>query len=286
MILGNTNFVDFATGESFKMSGVTHLLAISGMNVAIIAVGFIFILQFFVNRKLAYIITSVIVILYVSVAGFGASILRAGIMFIIFSYFKAFSTEKEFLEVVVLSAFVVLVYNPFYIQNAGFWLSYMAVAGIYFFTEPLRRPFSFLGKRLPEILSVTLAANIATMPVLLFCFKGVSIISPLANLIIIPVFDILTYALFIDFIFVMIGLPLVSFPIEWLISVLWKFSQKTAEVLSLLPFSYQTFQEFPFLALIIFYAVIAVLFFAIPAFRYRMRLKKFKDYQKKRALSA
>lgn len=274
MILGNTNFVDYETGQSFRMTGVTHLLAISGMNVAIIAAGFVMLFGLFMKRKHSYLAACAVVILYVAAAGFGASIMRAGVMFVIFSLLKQRGAESEFLEAVVLSAFLVLVYNPFYVLNAGFWLSYTAVIGIYFFTEPLRRPFQVLGKPVSEILAVTLAANLATMPILLYSFHGVSVISPLANLIIIPVFNLLTYLLFIDFILVITGIPFIGAPLEWLISLLWKFSQKTADLLSLLSFSYQTVPVFTAPMLIGLYALTGLIFFGIPYFQYQKRLNR------------
>ncbi len=276
MILANTNFVDFSTNETFKMTGVTHLLAISGLNVAIVGIGIVYLLKLFMKERSAYGIASLVIIAYVAVAGFGASIMRAGLMFLIYNSLKMTGRITEFMDILLISAFVVLLFNPEYIINAGFWLSYSAVAGIYFFTDSIRNYLSFTGKHISEILAVTISANISTMPILLYFFKGISIISPAANLIIIPAFNLLTYLLFIEFIFIAVGFNYLNPVLEFFIGFLWNFSQKAAEILSFVPFSYQTLPSFPIFYLIILYIIILIIFFVIPKIKYYKKINYLK----------
>ncbi len=273
MILANTNFVDFSTAQTFKMTGVVHLLAISGLNVAIIAIGILFILKKFMKNHPAYLITTVIIILYIALAGFGASIMRAGLMFIIYNIFKLSGRDTDFFDIILASFIIVLTYNPLFIINPGFWLSYTAVIGIYFFIEIIKKCFLFSGKFISEMISVTLSANISTMPVLLYCFKGVSIISPIANLIIVPAFNLLTYLLFVEFIFLITGFTILNPALEFIIMILWRFSQKSAEILSFVPMAYQTVKTFTLTDLAAAYILIAGVFFILPKIRYYFTLK-------------
>jgi ComEC/Rec2-related protein len=274
MILANTNFMPYAASESFKMTGLTHLLAISGLNVAIISLCVVFLLKKIIPERWAYGAAFIVVLSYVALAGFGASILRAGIMFLIYNGLRMTGRNVEFVDVVLVSALIVLLFSPPLIGNAGFWLSYTAVLGLYFFAEIFKKLFLFTGKIASEILSATLAASIATLPILLYYFKSTSIVSPLANLLVIWPFNFITFGLFIEFLLVISGLSFIAKPIEWCIIMLWKFSLLAADSLSQIPFAYQTIPAFSEWALFSSYAVLTALFFGIPGLSYYLSRRK------------
>ncbi len=154
---------DFA--DNLRTTGVFHVIAASGMNVTLIG-GFISsFLAFFLKRQIAIALSIVGIIFYAALAGFEPSIIRASIMGIL--VFSAQIMGRQTMAVIglFLAGFAMLFISPGLISDIGFQLSFTATAGILFI------------KRLPS----TVAAQIATLPILLANFGTYSIYSVLVN---------------------------------------------------------------------------------------------------------
>lgn len=239
MLTGNARYMDYASSETFRMTGLTHLLAVSGLNVAIIGAGMLVLLSLLLPLRAASIISVLAVVIYTAACGFEPSALRAGLMFSVFVLTRAFGRPISLLDAMVWSSAFTLAINPLDAQSLGFWLSYMAVLGLYFLSPVISGYLSFLPRILSDSLSVTLAANLATLPLLLVFFQGVSLISPLSNLLVLPLFNFLTVGLFLEFGSLAAGLDAFSGPLGFLNGALWFVCRFIADILSFVPGAYR-----------------------------------------------
>jgi len=192
--------------QSFSKTGVTHVLAVSGMNVAIIYVVLDFFLRF-LNRKRWGILIQTILILagvwgYAFITGLSASVLRAAAMFSFIMIGKSLNRNSNIYNTLAASAFVLLCYNPSLVYDVGFQLSYAAVFSIVYFHPFLYglRYFKFwIADQIWLMLTVSMAAQIGTIPFLLHYFHQFPTWFLLANLMVIPLVTIILYLSFIVF---------------------------------------------------------------------------------------
>ncbi|MBD3311292.1 MAG: DUF4131 domain-containing protein [Candidatus Magasanikbacteria bacterium] len=181
--------------ELFSRTGVTHIVAISGYNITIIATIFITIcLNLYIPRKKAFWVISVGIILFVLFAGASASVVRAGIMGIIVLLAKQVGRMSGVGNVMILTCVLMCFQNPFVlIWDAGFQLSFISTLGLVYLTPSIEKYFI----RVPEFLSLreslvsTLSAITATLPLILFQFGRLSVVAPIVNILILWILPIL-----------------------------------------------------------------------------------------------
>jgi len=209
--------------DKFNVTGTRHITAVSGMNITIISaliLNLFLLLGFW--RKQAFYFSITFIIFYVSIIGAPSSALRAGIMGILFLIAQYFGRYSNGAKMIIFSAVVMLLFNPLLlILDVGFQLSFLAILGLVYL-QPI---FSDWLEKVPNIfeikytLSATLAAQCFTLPVLIYNFGRISLISPLVNLFIVP---LITTVTILGFILAFIGLTSIplgiafSFPV-WLI---------------------------------------------------------------------
>jgi competence protein ComEC len=179
--------------DILRDGGVVHVIAASGMNVSMVAGSLFFITVRFMRRRMALLVSMIGLLIYVCIAGFEASIIRAAIMSSI--AFAAGITGRKRLPLytLFLTALFMLFINPTWITDVGFQLSFMATAGIL----TLKPIFDLLFERIvsnsigagrlgsiSDDLNTTLAATLATVPILLTNFGSVNLLSILINMLV------------------------------------------------------------------------------------------------------
>ncbi|MCD8165584.1 MAG: ComEC family competence protein [Bacteroides sp.] len=191
--------------ESYSVAGGSHILALSGLHIGVIAAVSSFLLSFPVSFRYAGALKKIIVLLllwgYALVAGMSPSIVRAVIMFSIvtLSYYPWYPHFA--LNTLGATAFGMLVYRPFYLFDVGFQLSFAAVAAILLLYPRLEKCIqssSRIIRYLWSLIAVSLAAQIGTLPLILFYFSRFSSYFLLTNLLIVLPASCLLY-LFILF---------------------------------------------------------------------------------------
>ena len=208
--------------DKFNNTGTRHITAVSGMNITIISalvLNLFLLLGFW--RKQAFYFSIIFIIFYVSIIGAPSSGLRAGIMGILFLTAQYFGRYSNGARMIIFSAVIMLLFNPLLlILDVGFQLSFLAILGLVYlqpiFSDWLERISIF---EIRYTLSATLAAQCFTLPILIYNFGRISLISPLINLFIVPLITIVTILGFILAFIGLISTPLgiaFSFPI-WLI---------------------------------------------------------------------
>lgn len=165
--------------QSLVKTGTLHIVAASGFNVMVVGGALMAILSRLLGRGVGIGAGVAGIWLYVVLAGGSASVVRAGVMgsLTLMAYYWGRPTEAK--RLLWVAAGVMLVFNPLYIVDIGFQLSVAATVGLLYFSP---RVNSWLG----EYLYPTLAASVATAPIIWYHFGRLSLISPLVNLLVLP----------------------------------------------------------------------------------------------------
>lgn len=206
MLLGDTQGIDEETYTAFKDTGMAHVLAVSGLNAAIL-IGFIyFILKLLkVGRTPRLISALVFVAAYTCVTGLTPSIVRAAIMSCAVLLGTHFGRQNDTLNYLSLAFIVSLILRPLDLFAAGFQLSFAAVFGMLTIGSQARRfwdkAFKKRLRRTGNALSASIGATAGTMPVLAASFNRLSTIGIFINLVIIPLASAATVLVFIAALF-------------------------------------------------------------------------------------
>jgi competence protein ComEC len=192
-VLGEGERIDAGTVEDFRRSGLSHLLAVSGQNVALLALlamPLLAALGMPLRTRLVWIVAAIVV--YVPLAGAGPSILRAGTMGVLSLLATLAGRRASRLYGLAVAAVVTLAIDPHVGADVGWQLSFAAVLGILALAPPLRAALaSRIGARgwpgaLAEGTAMTIAATLATAPLIAFHFGAVSTTTLVANLLALP----------------------------------------------------------------------------------------------------
>lgn len=232
LVVGARKGIPEGITEDFRRTGTTHILAVSGMNVSIVS-GFIFLLLrlCFIPRRLNALLSLFFIGIYVLLSGCNAPVARAGIMGAILMFGLFLEKESELANSLAIAFFILLFVNPGNLWACDFQLSFLSVLGIFLFgpgftnecliDEHGRRERPSVWRRIGrfylDILRVTLAAMIATWPLLVYYFRLFSPVSFPANMLILPFMNFATFAGFLIlpvlFIFERAGVLLAFFPL-------------------------------------------------------------------------
>ncbi|MDR3187861.1 MAG: ComEC family competence protein [Prevotellaceae bacterium] len=224
LTLGDKSLLDSDLRQSYAAAGAMHILAVSGLHVGIISMILSFILQFMDKRKYGRLARGAIVLLciwsYALVAGLSPSVQRASIMFTVLTVGGMFSRTTNSYNTLTFSAFLICVFDPLSLFDAGFQLSYAAVLTILFFQPYIYRLLHFkrwLPNAIWSLTAVSLAANIGTFPISIYLFHQFPTYFLLTNLLAnIPTMAIMGgFLLTLPFTFI----PALS-PVGWLLATL------------------------------------------------------------------
>ena len=223
--------------EKFNLTGTRHIAAVSGMNITIISfliLNFLLFLGFW--RHQAFYISIVLIILYVLAIGAPPPGVRAAIMGILFLTAQHLGRSSSGIRPIVFSATLVLFFNPLLlVSDIGFQLSFLAILGLSYLQTPF---FKFL-KKVPSIfeirysLAATLAAQVFTLPILIYNFGQIPLAGPVANIFIVPLLSFITILGFVLAITGTISLSLAmifSFPVWFLLTYIFKIVEFFAEI--------------------------------------------------------
>ncbi len=189
LILGYRADLSQETIQSFSVTGTIHALSVSGAHVAIIYI-FLNYLFFFLNNKtvLKYIKLALIIILlwlYTFLTGFSPPALRAVIMITLIILASNLNRTSNILNIMAFSAWILLIYNPYYLLDVGFQLSYFAVLGLILLQPIITNLFFFKTKifnKLWELCAMSFSAQLATLPLSIYYFHQFPVYFLLGNL--------------------------------------------------------------------------------------------------------
>ena len=202
ILLGDTGDISEETLNNFSDSNILHILSVSGMHISYIIIASNFIFNKLIGKHYSKIITTLVILIYICMVNFTPSVVRAGVTGIIFILSNFFYRKNDVWESLALSLLVILIYNPFLIQNIGLELSFAGTIGIIIFQKTLKKWIrnyldlknrkairknekilksimklinSKIGELTLDAIIVTISATLTITPILLITFHKVSI---------------------------------------------------------------------------------------------------------------
>ncbi len=204
VILNDLEGLEDADRIAYRRSGLTHLLAISGVNVAIMALLFRLLLAPLpLPRAARELGAAAAVAVYIAGIGAPPSALRAGIMAIAVFIARARGRTSDTLNILFGAAFLTLLIDPIALYDPGFQLSYAATVGLILWTRPLQAVLPSRPRLLGPLVAGSVAAQALTLPIVAWHFAELAPIGFVANLAAIPLFALL----FPLTVLALIGLP-------------------------------------------------------------------------------
>lgn len=176
IVLGDKSMLSDETRNSFMNTGAMHVLAVSGLHIGLILYLLLFVTERFskfISRKSALIAILVFLWIYALVTGMSPSVIRAVFMFSMLSISQLVSRDYDPINILFFTAFCLLIYDPLYIYDIGFQLSYLAMLGIFLFYEKIDKLVVVKNSILNKIwqgTAIGLAAQIMTTPLSLYYF--------------------------------------------------------------------------------------------------------------------
>ena len=218
IILADRTEMDRETVEDFSKSGLVHILAISGSHMAIIFWLILLLLKpiFPANfRNVPIVISLIFIWLFAIFIDFGSSVIRSCIMITAYYFYVLLQRKPDLLHAMAISGLAILIFDTNQLFDVGFQLSFIAVFGIFWLNEPilkyLPKPKNNVQNFLVNVISISIAAQVATLPLVIYYFHQYSLISVIANLVVIPFSEvIIVFALLMT---ILLGF---GFDISWL----------------------------------------------------------------------
>ena len=188
IVLGERASVSPDLAYAFAVSGTTHLLAISGFNMTLVGTAVALALRGRARPTTRAVATVAAIVAYSVLVGLGPSVMRAALMASVASVGLASGRRAATANALCVAVTAMLFADPAAIADLGFLLSAAATAGLVLWQAPLSERFAVLPGALREGLATTLAASAPTLPVVAAAFGRVSLVSPVANLVAVPLF--------------------------------------------------------------------------------------------------
>lgn len=195
IVLGTKNSLEKGFLEKLRGTGTLHIVVASGTNISIFAGGLLYLLisTFKTHRKLAVIVSLIFIWVYIFFIGFQPPIVRAGIMASIAFAAQILGREGEGIRALIFSAVVMVLSVPQWIFDLGFQLSFLATAGIILMGSRIAERLGGFGRLgrfgegIRETLAMTLAAQVAVLPLIYYKFGSFPLLSPLVNVLVVPI---------------------------------------------------------------------------------------------------
>ncbi|MET3035223.1 ComEC/Rec2 family competence protein [Chryseobacterium sp. NRRL B-14859] len=209
IILADRTEIDPDTIQDFNRSGLIHFLAISGTHIVVIFGMFYFILRRFIPlsyRRYTIIVSLVFIWLFAGLIGFGNSVLRSCIMLSVYFVYVILQRKPDLLHSLGLSALIILILDTQQLFDVGFQLSFVAVLGIFWMNQPLLKYFpvqdNYFKKLIFNTITISLSAQLSTLPLVLYYFHQFSLVSIVANCIIVPFSEVIIVFSFLMTVFI------------------------------------------------------------------------------------
>ena len=275
LVLGYDDEIDQPLMTAYSHTGTLHVLSVSGLHVGIIYLMLSYLLAF-LDRKLLLKWLKVLLVLvvlwfFVLLAGFSAPAVRAVLMFSLILVGKTLFEHVEVTNIVFAAAFFSLCYNPFWLADVGFQLSYLAVLGIIILYPRFYNMFTFsssLADKIWALCSVSIAAQIATLPLTLYYFHQLPVLFLLTNLVLIPASTLIMYGGML--ILLLSKIPVICGALVWVTGFAVKAMNATTLFFDSLPFCVIDNINLSLVNMILMYVLIIVLYVAFDRRSFRV----------------
>lgn len=199
LVLGEKRLLDKSIQNDYSATGASHILAVSGLHVGVVFFIFTWVLKWILRsmkwEKLRIVISLLFLWIYTFITGLSPSVVRASTMLTLAAFSTILHKHSSIYNTLFASAFLMLLYNPNYLYDISFQLSYLALLSILLFQNRIYRiaEFRSIPDKIWSLLSVSLAAQIGTLPLTLYCFKQFSNYFWFSGLIVVPLSGVIIY---------------------------------------------------------------------------------------------
>ena len=253
-ILGS-NDLDYDVKDSYRLNGISHLFAISGMHITLFTTIILFILnKIRKNKYLNFIIVSLFLFIYTFIASFAPSVVRASLLFVFINIKKVLNINISNFRILLLICYLLLLYNIYYIYNSGFLYSFLISGFLIYESQKLNKYNNYFI----QIFMISIYSFIISLPITINLNNQVNLLTPFLNVLFVPIISLIIFP-FCILNFIFLKLDNLNF---LLISILEKFSILFSKI-KFLTITLKSINIF----FIIFYIIL--IFFILKKFNYK-----------------
>lgn len=192
ILFGDTDNISYSTIRDFNLSGISHILSVSGVHIAIItalALGIFELLR--VPAKLSRISVLFFLLAFCAIVGFTPPVVRSALMASMLAVSKVGYRYIDGVDSLAIAAVIILIFSPYCVVDMSFLLSFFSTLGILLFSQPIskrlnRGRISPISKIASESIGISISALVFTTPLLAIAFGVIVVVSPIVNLCILP----------------------------------------------------------------------------------------------------
>ena len=260
IILGKSSYLEEDNLTIYREMGLAHILAVSGLHIGLIA-GFIFFVlsNIGIKRRANILLILTIIWTYGYLIDFPPSILRANIMFSILFYSQLIHQPYDSINTLSLAAFILLIINPYYLFNIGFQLSFAATFSMIILSPRIREWFYPYQNKLADTLASLFAVHIGLLPIQSYYFNSISLLSILANILIVPLLSLCLILAFLMIIF-LYTVPIINIGLGYILNIGLSVQFKIIYILDSIPLNTIRLSSPEFITIVGFYIMIFIIF--------------------------
>ncbi|CAH0121029.1 ComE operon protein 3 [Paenibacillus sp. CECT 9249] len=222
LVIGMRDDLDPERFREFAKLGLTHVLAISGLHVAVFIGCFFWIFRKLgLTKETSQLLVMALIPFYVLLSGASPSVVRAGMMAIVALYAARQQVLKDGLHILCIAALLMLWWDPYYLVNVSFQLSFIVTAGLILGVPRMQRWLPLRSKKAAALISLNAVAELVSFPMSIYYFHQYSLLSIAANIVLVS---------FISLIILPLGMATLSLGIIY--TPLGQFAAWTAERLT------------------------------------------------------
>jgi competence protein ComEC len=259
ILLGAKSSIDKNTTEIFRKAGLSHIVALSGYNITVVADAIMKTFSFLPNT-VGFSLGIIGIILFVIMSGASSTAVRAGVMALIVILASVTHRNYQAGRALIAAGLLMIIINPkILIFDISFQLSFLATVAIIYVSPVLKNKFSFITEKfgLREVVSSTISAQILVLPLILYKMGLLSLVALPANILVLAFIPTTMLFGFITGAIVFVWLPL-SIPFAWISWILLAYIIKVSEFFANLPFSSVNISWFSFGIMIACYFFITI----------------------------
>lgn len=197
LLLGDKFGMDDDLKSNISTSGLSHVLAVSGLHISTLASALYFLLKKLkIKPSISLIAVSAITFMYVVLCSFAASALRAFVMSFVFNFASGFGKKRDNLSAISLAAILILTFRPTALLEMGFLLSFSSMLGIFLFHKSFNdvgqkivaklSPKRHIGAKVVDLACVSLSATLMSYPFIAYFIGAVPLFQMLSNILLVP----------------------------------------------------------------------------------------------------
>lgn len=256
MVTGEKDDIDPETWDLYIKGGINHILCVSGLHVSLFALFLLFFVEkcFRQSKRIAALVTIGCCIAFLCFTGFSPSSVRAVIMIIVSLLGLVLYRKSDWLNSLAIAGFIILIYQPLYLWNAGFQLSFVTAFGIWVGLQALPKGSGKLAK-LKQSVFLSVYASLFSYPLVAYHFFSISLVGFFVNILVLPLCGILLFFAFFTAVAGLIFPPLAAISAGGVYGIL-KFYELVCSIAISIPHSYVLVGSPSIVTMVLFYLVI------------------------------